>query len=134
MFAIGKEGDGFKVGEQWTLKEQGYMTSPVILDGVGYEVNRDQRLIAVDLATGSKLWEVKDKFGKYWSLVTDGKKILALDQKGELLLFQPTREGWNVLDRVEVSKEESWAHLAVSDGQVFIRDLKGMTVWQWSEP
>lgn len=134
MFAIGKEGDGFKVGEHWTLKEQGYMTSPVILGGIGYEVNRDQRLIAVDLATGAKLWEVKDKFGKYWSLVTDGKKILALDQKGELLLFQPTRESWNVLDRTKVADSESWAHLSISNGQVFIRDLKGMTVWQWSEP
>ena len=133
MFAIGKEGEGFKVGQQWTLKEQGYMTSPVVLDGVGYEVNRDQCLIAVDLASGSKLWEVKDKFGKYWSLVTDGKKILALDQKGELLLFEPTREGWNVLDRMKVCKDESWAHLAVADGQVFIRDLKGMTVWQWGD-
>jgi outer membrane protein assembly factor BamB len=133
LFAVDKEGGSYQVSERWSLKEQGYMTSPVVLDGVGFELNRDQRLIAVDLATGSKLWAVKDKFGKYWSLVTDGKKVLALDQKGELLLFQPSREAWNVIGRMKVSESDTWAHLAVADDQVFIRDLNGITCWQWGE-
>lgn len=133
MYAIAKEGGSFQVNEQWSLKEQGYMTSPVVLNGLGFEINRDQRLIAVDLATGSKLWEVRDKFGKYWSLATDGKKVLALDQKGELLLFQPSREAWNVIGRMKVAAAESWAHLAIADNQIFIRDLNGITCWQWDK-
>jgi len=133
LFGVAKEGGSYQVSERWSLKEQGYMTSPVVLDGVGFELNRDQRLIAVDLTSGLKLWAVKDKFGKYWSLVTDGKKVLALDQKGELLLFQPSREAWNLIGRMKVSESESWAHLAMADDQVFIRDLTGMTCWQWGE-
>ena len=126
--------EAFSVSKKWALKLQGYMTSPIILDGMGIELNRDQRLVAVDLDDGSKLWEIKDKFGKYWSLVSDGTKVLALDQKGELLLFQPTREDWNLIDRVKVSDEETWAHLAVVEGMIYIRDLKGLTAWSWKQP
>lgn len=134
MFDISSDAGAFKVAEKWALKEQGYMTSPIVIDGLGLELNRDQRLIAVDLATGKKAWEVKDKFGKYWSLITDGRKVLALDQKGELLLFQPNREGWNLIDRAKVCGAESWAHLAISDGTLFIRDLDGLTAWKWARP
>lgn len=135
MFGISASGDdGFGVTKKWALKLQGYMTSPVFMNGMAIELNRDQRLVAVDLDDGSKLWEIKDKFGKYWSLVTDGTKVLALDQKGELLLFKPTRDDWNLIDRIKVSEEESWAHLAVVDGRIFIRDLKGLTAWAWNQP
>ncbi len=134
MFEGSSAADSFDVKKKWALKLQGYMTSPVILDGMGIELNRDQRLVAVDLADGTKLWEIKDKFGKYWSLATDGTKVLALDQKGELLLFQPTRGDWNLIDRVKVSKEETWAHLALVDGMIYIRTLKGLTAWAWQKP
>jgi hypothetical protein len=32
----------------------------------------------------------------------------------------------------KVSEEESWAHLAVVDDQVFVRHLKGLSVYQWT--
>lgn len=134
LFQVAGEKAAFNVSKKWALKLQGYMTSPVILDGMAIELTRDQRLAAVDLANGAKLWEIKDKFGKYWSMVTDGKKVLALDQKGELLLFQPSRSDWNLIDRVKVSDAESWAHLAVTNGTIWVRDLKGLTAWKWSQP
>jgi outer membrane protein assembly factor BamB len=134
LFQVAGEKEAFSVSKKWALKLQGYMTSPVILDGMAVELNRDQRLVAVDLSNGSKLWEIKDKFGKYWSLVTDGKKVLALDQKGELLLFQPSRSDWNLIDRFKVAEAEAWAHLAVTNGQIWVRDLNGLTVWKWSQP
>jgi outer membrane protein assembly factor BamB len=131
LFEIANAGEGFKVSKEWGLRLQGYMTSPVFLNGMAIELNRDQRLVAVDLETGEKLWEVKDKFGKYWSLVTDGTRVLGLDQKGDLLLFQPTRDAWNLIDRVEVTDEESWAHVAVVDGILYVRALEGITAWKW---
>jgi outer membrane protein assembly factor BamB len=134
LFQVAGEKAAFNVSKKWALKLQGYMTSPVILDGMAIELTRDQRLAAVDLANGAKLWEIKDKFGKYWSMVTDGKKVLALDQKGELLLFQPSRSDWNLIDRVKVSDAESWAHLAVTNGTIWVRDLNGLTAWKWSQP
>lgn len=135
LFKVSPAGeDRFAIAKKWALKLQGYMTTPVILNGMAIELNRDQRLVAVDLESGDKRWEVKDKFGKYWSLVTDGTRVLALDQKGELLLFQPTRDGWNPIDRLTVTDSEAWAHLAVVDGALYVRDLAGLTAWTWSAP
>lgn len=134
LFQVEGDKGTFNVNRKWSLKQQGYMTSPVIVDGMAIELTREQRLMAVDLANGAKLWEIKDKFGKYWSMVTDGKKVLALDEKGELLLFQPSRTDWNLIDRFKVSEAETWAHLALTDGLLWVRDLKGLTAWNWGQP
>ncbi|MBL9116728.1 MAG: PQQ-binding-like beta-propeller repeat protein [Verrucomicrobiaceae bacterium] len=134
MFQIAADKGTLSASKKWALKLQGYMTSPVIVDGMAIELTRDQRLVAVDLSNGAKLWEIKDKFGKYWSMVTDGKKVLALDQKGELLLFQPSRTDWNLIDRIKVTEAESWAHLAITNGQIWVRDLSGLTAWKFGQP
>jgi hypothetical protein len=33
-----------------------------------------------------------------------------------------------------VSEEEAWAHLAVTAEGLYIRDLKGLTAWNWTAP
>ena len=42
-------------------------------------------------------------FGKYWSLVANRKRLLALDQKGDLLLLAANPEKFEVVDRRKVS-------------------------------
>ncbi len=65
------------------------------------------------------------------SLVARKDKILALDSRGKLFLFRATPQKFDLLDQREVSKAETWAHLAVAGDEVFIRDLTGLTAYRW---
>ena len=80
---------------------------------------------------GTVTWTTTERFGGYWSMVSDGNRILALDERGELLLIRPTPERFDLVERRTVSREDTWAHLAVLDGYLAIRDLKGVAVWTW---
>ncbi len=113
----------------WRNKIQGYMSSPIIKDGHAYLHLRNQRFACLDLATGEERWITKP-YGKYWSLVANGDKLLALDERGDLYLIRLTPEQFELLDTRKLT-ENSWAHLAVAGEEVFIRDLDGLTVYRW---
>jgi len=106
------------------------MSTPVVIDGHAYLHLRNQRFTCIDLATGKDRWTTQP-FGKYWSLVAQGKQILALDERGDLLLIHANPEKFDLVGKVHVSDAPTWAHLAVCDREIFIRDLKGLTVHRW---
>lgn len=132
-YRVASTGDRFSVTEAWRHKAQGYMTTPVVLEGVAYTFLKSQRAMAVEVATGKELWTTSESFGKYWSLVARGDRILALDQRGELLLFRAAREKFELLDRRKLTSEETWAHLAVADEELFVRELHGIAAYRWTK-
>ncbi len=137
LFDLAKSSDAtsteqkMSVTERWQNKTQGYMSTPVVIDGHVYTHLRNQRFACIDLATGKERW-VTTPFGKYWSLVAQGQKILALDERGDLLLIKANPEKFELLGQRHVSDSPTWAHLAVCGDEVFVRDLKGLTVHRWS--
>lgn len=126
-------GGELRLKRAWDFKSQGYMTTPVVIDGRIYFHLRSQRIQCLDLATGAELWTSGEGFGKYWSLVSNGDRMLALDERGDLLLIRASPEKLDVQDRRRVAAKEAWAHLAVADGQIVIRDLASVTVWNWRD-
>ncbi len=82
-------------------------------------------------ATGAERWRSRP-YGKYWSMITNGQQILALDEQGKLLLINAKPEAFDLIDERVVSQNECWAHLAMVDQQIFIRHLSGMSVFRWS--
>ncbi len=129
MLALTKSGDNFDVSEKWKLKTRGYMTTPVVIDGMAYTFLQNQRFACVDLNTGQEKW-VSEKFGKYASLIANGDKILALTSAGELVLFRANSDRFDMIDRRPVGTD-SWAHLTVSEDEVFVRNLNELLVLKW---
>jgi hypothetical protein len=119
------------VTERWQNKTQGYMSTPVVIYGEIYTHLKNQRFACIELATGKERW-VTTPFGKYWSLVAQGGKILALDERGDLFLVNANPEKFELLGERHVSDSSTWAHLAVCGDEVFVRDLKGLTVYRWA--
>lgn len=118
------------VSQVWKNKVQGYMSTPVIVGGHAYLHLRNQRFACIDLATGKEAW-VSTPFGKYWSLVVQGDRILALDETGDLRLIRATPEKFDLLDEIHLTDNSTWAHLAIAGQDLFVRDLKGLTAHQW---
>jgi outer membrane protein assembly factor BamB len=125
------QGDkGFAVEQSWSLPAQGYMSSPVIIDGHAYLHLRNQRFACIELATGKEKWRTRP-YGKYWSLVARGDRILALDERGDLLLIRANPAEFDLLDSRHISDDPTWAHLAVSGDQLFIRELNALVAYRW---
>lgn len=131
VFRVTKTGEKFSVEQKWNLPAQGYMTTPIVIDGHAYTFLRNQRFACFDLAKGVETWRSKT-FGKYVSLTANGDKILALDQTGRLLMIRANPEKFELIGSRKVG-DDSWAHLAISGKQLFIRNLNELVAMEWSE-
>ena len=130
LFAVDAARTEKPVEQIWRNKIQGYMSTPIVIGGHAYVHLRNQRFACLDLATGKEAW-ITTPFGRYWSLVAQGDRILALDETGDLRLIRATPEKFDLLGTAKVADEESWAHLAVEDDEVYVRDLAGLTALRW---
>jgi outer membrane protein assembly factor BamB len=113
------------------LPVQGYMSSPVIIDGHAYVHLKNQRFACYDLKNGKETWRSKT-FGKYASLVAAGDKILALSADGRLLLIEARPDQFELVDTRKVG-DDSWAHLAVRGDEIFVRNLNELISFKWSQ-
>ena len=132
LYEVTREGDTWGVRERWASTAQGYMSSPVVIGGHAYLHLANNRFTCVDLATGERPW-TSDAFGKYVSLVVQGNRILGLDERGVLLLIEADPKEFRLVGQHKVAESEAWAHLAVSGDEVFVRELKAMSVFRWTE-
>jgi outer membrane protein assembly factor BamB len=101
-------------------KEYVYMvTGTVSLTG-----SASSTLRCVEAKTGKEKWK-KEKVAKYHAamLRTADDKLLMLDDTGNLILIDPDPEKYKELARSPVCGQ-TWAHPALSNGQVFLRDEK----------
>ena len=108
------------------------MSSPIIYEKHAYVHLRNQRFACIDLSNGDIKWQT-EPFGKYWSMVAAKDRIMALDQNGTLMMIEATPEKFNLLGKLKVSSQETWAHIGVAEDEVFVRELKGMSVFTFAK-
>ncbi len=133
LFAVDKAGDKLQVRERWNNNAQGYMSTPVVIDGHAYLHLQNQRFTCIQLTTGERTW-TSPPFGKYCSMVFQKDRILALDQRGKLLLIKANPKKFELLEERKLSDQETWAHVAVCGEEVFVRELNALSVYQWKDP
>lgn len=115
------------IEETWTYKSPGYMSSPVVIDDAVYLHLGNGRLTSIDLETGESGW-TSSPLGDYWSLAFQGDQILALTEAGDLHLLRANSERLEIIDTVSVADQSTWGHIAIDEGQIFVRELQGLRV------
>jgi outer membrane protein assembly factor BamB len=130
LYSVSKADEKFQIKEAWSNNAQGYMSTPVVIAGHAYLHMQNERFTCIDLKTGERTW-TSQPFGKYCSLVAQKDRILALDQRGKLLLIAANPKEFELLDDRKVSDQETWAHLAVCGDELFVRELNGLSVFLW---
>ncbi len=123
-------GGQWNVSTKWQVKKPAYMSTPVEKEGHVYMHLQNQRFTCIDLSTGETKW-TSEPFGKYSSLIIQDDKVLALDQRGELVMFRATPEKFEELSVYRVSDQETWAHLAASGNQLFVRELNAISAFEF---
>ena len=131
MLDIQKTGDKQSVQLAWENKQEGYMSGPIMIDGFCYIHLKKQRITCLDMKNGETKWISSESFGKYMSMVSNGKEILALDENGILYLIKPSPEKFIILEKRTISESPTWAHLALSGNQLFIRELESLVCFSW---
>ena len=132
LIRIESASDGVASKEVWNADgAEANMSSPVIYQGHAYLHLRNRRVVCVNLATGKTTWTSPKPYGDYWSMVANGDKILALDNKGILYLMEANPKEFKIIDERKISEQETWGHLAVVGNELFIREQKGLSAWEW---
>ncbi|MCE9531864.1 MAG: PQQ-like beta-propeller repeat protein [Planctomycetes bacterium] len=132
LFNVSKPEKKFQIKEGWSNNAQGYMSTPVVIDGYAYLHLQNQRFTCINLTTGERTW-TSQAFGKYCSLVAQKDRILALDQRGKLLLIKTNPKEFELIDERKVSDQDTWAHVAVCGDEVFVRELNAISVFRWKD-
>jgi outer membrane protein assembly factor BamB len=141
---VAKEGEKLKVEEAWKNPDLTcYFSTPV---PVGQEhvylvtgskplttLEPEATLRCVEAKTGKELWH-KAKVGKYHAslLRTGNEKLLMLDDAGNLILLDPNPKEYRELARSRVCGM-TWAHPALADGRLYVRDAGAIICLQLSE-
>lgn len=121
------------ISKIWVNKVDGYMSSPVVIDGHIYLHARDKKFHCFRASDGEQLWTSDSKYGEYWSMVANGNRILALDETGRLILIHASPAGFDKKSHVKVTDNPAWAHVAVCGSEIYVRDLKGITKINWAD-
>jgi len=90
----------------------------------GFGTKPEATLHCIEAATGMGLWK-RPKVGKYHAslLRTGDDKLLLMEEAGQLVLLDPSPKKYHELARAKVCGE-TWAHPALADGRLYVRDDK----------
>ena len=130
FYRVANQDGAFTVNQAWNNSAQGYMSSPVVIGEHAYLHLGNGRLCCIDLCSGKETWRSKS-FGKYLSMAVLENRILALDERSELLLIEAVPDEFRLLYRREISEKECWAHVAVGNNEIMVRDLGSVTLFDW---
>jgi outer membrane protein assembly factor BamB len=88
-------------------------------------------LHCIEAKTGNELWK-KAKVGTYHASLmrTGDDKLLLLTDNGDLALLEPNAKEYRELARSKVSGPETWAHPALSNGLLYVRDKESLLCLQ----
>lgn len=115
-----------------------YFSTPVpvgkdhvyLVTGSVLNVKQQSPLRCVEAATGKELWQ-REKVGRYHSalLRTGDDRLLMLQDSGQLVLIDPSPKEYRELARARVCGP-TWAHPALADGRLYLRDEKELICLQ----
>ena len=132
LLRLAKGEKGVETSVEWEEKTQGYMTSPVVIDGHAYFFTRSRRFACLRLEDGARAWVTEPFESSYWSLIARGDRILALDDAGVLRLIRATPEAYTEMDSRDLADDATWAHLDVDGREVFIREQGALAAYRFA--
>jgi outer membrane protein assembly factor BamB len=127
---IAKQGDVWKVEEQWTSKGlKPYYNDLVIHNGYAYGFD-GAILSCIDLKDGSRKW----KGGRYGHgqmvLLADQGVLVVMSEEGELALVSADPAQFQELGRVPAINGKTWNHPVVANGLVLVRNGEQMAAFR----
>lgn len=115
----------------WKNRELGSHISPGVLIGHYAYLNTGQAatggpLTCIDFDTGQIKWQ-SPHIGAGGLIAADGK-LIALTERGEIMVAPATPDGFNPTARAKVLTGKTWAPPVLANGRIYIRNAAGDVV------
>lgn len=117
---------GSKVTPVWQTRSMKNHFNSCVRVGNALYGNDENTLRCINLATGNERWSMRG-MGKGGLIAADGK-LIALTERGELLLIRATPEKFTELARAKVMTGTCWTHPVLANGVVYCRSQQGSLV------
>jgi hypothetical protein len=119
---LGGNGDVSKSHVAWSFRRGDRdVSSPVLVDGLIYQIDRKGVLVCIDSKTGSRVWAQRLGGEPCASFLYVRGKIVILDESGKATIFEPGREFKPVQTNKLGDGDLFRATPAIVDGQMLIR-------------
>jgi outer membrane protein assembly factor BamB len=131
---VASKGSGWTTERVWENPDVAlYMSTPVLAAGrlYGFSHRKRGQLFCLDAATGKTLWLSEGRQGDNASLVLAGGVVLALLTDGELLVVDAGAAPFKLLEKYTVADSSTWAHLAVVDDGVLVKDERSLACFRF---
>jgi outer membrane protein assembly factor BamB len=100
-----------------------HFSTCVMLNG-GIFGNDDGRLKCLELRTGKELWSARGGLGK-GGLITADNKLIALTERGEVVIVQATPDRYTEVARSKVLDGTCWTPPVLANGFIYGRSHEG---------
>jgi hypothetical protein len=129
-YRITKKGSEWSSEELWRTEGNdvaNHWSTPVVKDGKLYGMFQFKNygngpVKCVDIATGKVLWS-QEGFGP-GNVILSGDRLLALSDKGELVIMAAKPDGYEELARADVLDGKCWSTPTLAGGRIFARSTK----------
>lgn len=128
-FKISKSGSGLSAEPLWRRENEcfNHWSTPVVKDGYLYGMFSFKEygkgpLACVDIRTGKDMWK-KDGFGP-GQVILAGDKIIALSDKGEVVIADTNPQKYTELKRDDVLKGKVWSYPVLAYNHLFARSTE----------
>lgn len=128
-----RQGDEWTVEVAWENPDVSMSYSSPVLHGstlFGLATQRSGHLFAVDARTGKTLWQGEPRYAEQAVLVSAEDQLLVFRDSGELEVYSVTSLPPQLMASYEVAESQLWAHPALFDRSVLVKDWTGLSLWQ----
>lgn len=116
-----------KVQQVWRNKTlKAHVNSPAFWEGHVYGIDGQTgggQLVCLGFGNGELKWSEKSVSGGAL-IIADGK-IIAISEKGELVIAEATPSGFKALSRAQVLGGRCWVQPTLANGRLFVRNNQG---------
>ncbi len=104
---------------------QNTFVNPILIGDYLYG-NSKGRLVCMDMKTGESVWDSAGLGNG--TLIAAGSHLIALTEKGELLIIDANPTKYTELSRTKVLESACWAHPTLVNGRLYCHTLEGELV------
>lgn len=127
------QGGALRLETRWEARDVGlYMSSPVLADGrvFGFSHRNRGQFFGLDASDGRVVWRSPGRQAENASLIAAGGLILATTTEGTLLVWRANAASYAPLATYQVADSPVWAHPALADRTLLVKDLDALTAWR----
>lgn len=129
---IAPQGNGFNASVAWENDDfTSYLSSLVARDGHAYGMDDGGQFHCVRLADGKTVW-TGGNHGFYCTPLLAGDRLLALNERGDLLVVGATPDGYKPLGHSRLADSPTWTCPAVIGNRIYIRSGQGLAAFTLS--